>query len=174
MGMEQLNALGGMVNDLEADNPSQESQQASAEQAQATAQADIGAKQWGMIMFTLGGFAQMVAPELKPVYSEDRCFSWGQQAQAVSEKYGWSGPSNMPELALIASTAGFLVPTYFVLRGKVEQAKAAKDGTLLEKLAAWWQHRKAMRAQRQAQRGQGRAGEVVAEAAEVPSDGRQQ
>jgi len=162
MGIEQLNALGGMVDEMEAANPSQEHQQAQAEQAAAEAQADMGAKQFGMLMFTIGGFAQMIAPELKPVYSEERCYQWGQQAQAVADKYGWSGPSAMPELALIASTAGFALPTYLVLRSKIEQAKAVKEGTLVEKLAAWWQHRKAQRAQRQAEAEAAR-GDVVAE-----------
>lgn len=162
MGLEQLNALGGMVEEIEAENPSQESQQAAAAEAAAASESEAGARAWGMVMFTIGGFAQMVAPELKPVYSEDRCYQWGQQAQAVAEKYGWTGPSAMPELALVASTAGFAVPTYLVIRGKVEQAKAARDGTLLEKIAAWWQHRKAQRAARQAQ-ADAPAGDVVAE-----------
>jgi hypothetical protein len=162
MAIEQLEALGGMVDEMEAANPSQEHQQAQAEQAAAEAQADQGARQFGMLMFTIGGFAQMIAPELKPVYSEERCYQWGQQAQAVADKYGWSGPSAMPELALIASTAGFAVPTYLVLRSKIEQAKAVREGTLVEKLAAWWQHRKAQRAQRQAEAEAARS-DVVAE-----------
>ena len=61
-------------------------------------------------------------------------------------------------VCLIASTAGFLVPTWLVLRQKVEQAKAAKDGTLAEKLAAWWQNRKARKTAAAA------GGEVVGEA----------
>lgn len=155
--MEQLDALAGMTAELEQDNPGPQAQaQAAAEQAQAS-EAEMAARQWGMLMFTVGGFAQMIAPELKPVYSEQRCFEWGMQANAVAEKYGWNGPGALPELALIASTVGFAVPTYLVVRQKVEMAKTAKDGSLLEKLAAWWQHRKAKRAGAQ-------SGEVVAEA----------
>lgn len=170
MSLDQLNALGGMVEELEGANPGMEAQQAAAEAQAQASESEAGARAWGMMMFTIGGFAQMIAPELKPVYSEDRCFQWGQQAQAVAEKYGWGGPTAMPELALVASTAGFAVPTYLVIRGKVEQAKAARDGTLLEKLAAWWQHRKARKAQAQAP-----AGDVVAEMRpqESASDGRQ-
>ena len=92
-------------------------------------------------MFTVGGFACMIAPELKPVYSQDRCLDWGQSANAVAEKYGWNGVSSMPELALIASTVGFAVPTYMVVSQRLKDLKASKDGTLLEKMAAWWRNR---------------------------------
>lgn len=142
----RLEALAGMTQEADAANPSAEQQQQAAAQQAQVSQAEMDAKQWGMLMFTIGGFAQMIAPELRPVYSEERCFSWGQQANAVAEKYGWNGPSAMPELALIASTAGFFVPTWLIIRQKVEHAKAAKDGSITEKLAAWWQHRKAKRA----------------------------
>lgn len=140
----RLAALGGMTAATEADNPNPEdAQQAAAEQAKASEQ-DAAAKQWGMLMFMIGGFAQMIAPELKTVYSEERCYAWGQQANAVGEKYGWSGPSAMPELALIASTAGFAVPTYFLCKARI---KAAQDGTgpatLLSKVGLWWRTRKA-------------------------------
>lgn len=162
MAMEQLEALGGLVDELEGANPSQEAQQEQAEQAAQQSEAEAGARAWGMVMFTVGGFAQMIAPELKPVYSEDRCYQWGQQAQAVAQKYGWNGPSAMPELALIASTVGFALPTYMIVRQKLEQAKAAKDGSIGEKLAAWWAHFKAQRAAARAAAA-APAGDVVAE-----------
>lgn len=142
----RLEQLAGMTQEADAANPSAEQQQQAAQQIEQATAADIAAKQWGMMMYTIGGFACMIAPELRQVYAEDRCFAWGQQANAVAEKYGWNGPSAMPELALIASTAGFFVPTWLIIRQKVEQAKAAKDGSLVEKLAAWWQFRKAKRA----------------------------
>lgn len=159
MDAQKLEALGRMTTETDAENPDPKEQARQAEQAEQATASDLAAKQWGMLMFTVGGMAQMIAPELRPVYSEERCFAWGQQANAVAEKHGWNGPSAMPEIALIASTAGFLVPTFLVIRQKVEQAKAAKDGTLAEKLAAWWQHRKAKAAAKRAP-----AGEVVAEA----------
>ena len=142
----RLEQLAGMTQEADAANPSAEQQQQAA-QAQATiSEAEISARQWGMLMFTIGGFCQMIAPELRQVYTEERCFNWGQQANSVAEKYGWNGPSAMPELALIASTAGFAIPTYMVIKQRLEQAKAAKDGSLSEKIAAWWAHRKAKRA----------------------------
>ena len=143
---KRLEQLQGLTQEADAANPSAEQQQQAAQEQATISAADIAAKQWGMLMYTIGGFACMIAPELKPVYSEDRCFQWGQQCNEVAVKYGWDGPSAMPELALIASTAGFAVPTYFVMRQKMEQAKAVKDGSLIEKMAAWWQHRKARRA----------------------------
>lgn len=139
-----LEALAGRIKETEAANPSPESQQQEAAEQAQHAELDAAAKQWGMLMFMIGGFAQMIAPELKTVYSEDRCFAWGQQANAVGEKYGWNGPSAMPELALIASTAGFFVPTYFLCKARI---KAAQDGTgpatLLSKVGLWWRTRKA-------------------------------
>lgn len=142
----RLEQLAGMTQEADAANPSAEQQQQAAQETEQASAADIAAKQWGMLMFTIGGFACMIAPELRQVYAEERCFAWGQQANAVAEKYGWNGPSAMPELALIASTAGFFVPTWIVVRQKLEHAKAAKDGSIGEKIAAWWQNRKAKRA----------------------------
>jgi hypothetical protein len=140
----RLAALGGMTAETEAANPNPEDVQAAAAEQAHHAEQDAAAKQWGMLMFTIGGFAQMIAPELKAVYTEERCYSWGQQANAVGEKYGWNGPSAMPELALIASTAGFFVPTYFLCKARI---KSAQDGTgpatMLSKLGLWWRTRKA-------------------------------
>lgn len=140
---QTLEALAGMAQETDAANPDpQAAQRAAAEQAQA-AQADAAAKQWGMLMYTVGGFAQMIAPELKAVYSEERCFAWGQQANAVAEKYGWNGPSAMPELALLASTAGFAVPTYFIVRERLAQAEKGGPQGWLSRMGLWWRTRKA-------------------------------
>jgi len=140
----RLEQLATMAQEADAANPSAEQQQAQQVETAAATVADIAAKQWGMLMFTIGGFACMIAPELRQVYSEERCFAWGQQANAVAEKYGWNGPSAMPELALIASTAGFAVPTYFLLREKVAAAKDGKGpASWLARMGLWWRTRKA-------------------------------
>lgn len=140
----RLEAMAGMTAATEADNPSAADQQQAATEQARTSEQDTAAKQWGMLMFTVGGFACMIAPELKQVYSEDRCFAWGQQANSVAEKYGWTGPSAMPELALIASTAGFAVPTYFLLRAKIKDVQEGKGpATWLSKMGLWWRTRKA-------------------------------
>jgi hypothetical protein len=139
-----LDALAGMTQQTDAENPSAEAQAEQAHQQAQQSEADAAAKQWGMLMYTVGGFAQMIAPELKQVYSEERCFQWGQQANSVAEKYGWNGPSAMPELALIASTAGFAVPTYFLIRAKVQEAqKGNGPQSWIAKMGIWWRTRKA-------------------------------
>lgn len=139
--LEQLEA---MTKEADAANPSAEQVHQQAQQVEQATAADIAAKQWGMLMYTVGGFACMVAPELKQVYSEDRCFSWGQSANVVAQKYGWNGPSAMPELALIASTAGFMVPTFFLLREKINQAKPGNGPAgWAARVGLWWRTRKA-------------------------------
>lgn len=140
---ERLAALGSMTQATEAENPSQEDQQADAVKQAKESEQDAAAKQWGMLMYTIGGFAQMIAPELKAVYSEERCYAWGQQANAVGEKHGWNGPSAMPELALIASTAGFAVPTYFLIKARVKAAEESGPTSWVAKMGLWWRTRKA-------------------------------
>ena len=145
-GAVRLEQLAGMAQETDADNPTAEQQQEQAEQAAKETAADQAARQWGMIMFTVGGFACMIAPELKPVYSEDRCFQWGQHANAVAEKYGWTGPSAMPELALMASTVGFAVPTYLMVSAKLKEAKEGGPSSWVAKLGLWWRTRRAAKA----------------------------
>jgi len=141
---ERLAQLAGMTKEADDANPSAAQQQQQQQEAEQVNAADIAAKQWGMLMYTVGGFACMIAPELKAVYAEERCFSWGQQANAVAEKYGWNGPSAMPELALLASTAGFAIPTYFLIRDKIASAKTG-TGTAgwAARVGLWWRTRKA-------------------------------
>lgn len=142
----RLEALGNMTKETEGANPDPAQQQAEQDEQAKVSEADAAAKQWGMLMYTIGGFAQMIAPELKQVYSEDRCFGWGQQANAVAEKYGWNGPSALPELALIASTAGFAVPTYFLLKAKIQAAEKGGPESWIAKAGIWWRSRRARKA----------------------------
>lgn len=139
---ERLEQLAGMTQEADAANPSAAQQQAAAVEVAAVSAAEQSAREWGILMFTLGGFCSMIAPELKPVYSQERCLDWGRSAAAVGEKYGWNGTAAMPELALIASTAGFVIPSYLVIKGKMEVASKARDGSMLEKLGLWWKHRR--------------------------------
>lgn len=138
----KLENLAGLTQEADADNPTSEQRQEQAQQAEAVTAAEAGARDWGMLMFTIGGFACMIAPELKPVYSQDRCLTWGMHAHQVSEKYGWSAPGNMPELALAASTIGFAVPTYLMVKAKLAELKTSKEGNWLQKVALWWAHRR--------------------------------
>lgn len=143
-GMAGLEALGGMAAKVDGDNPSAEQQQATQTAAQKAVDAEKGAREWGMLMFTIGGFACMIAPELRDLYSQERCLDWGFQANAVCEKYGWNGVSAMPELALIGATAGFAVPTYLVVSAKIAEAKDGNGPSgWLAKIGLWWRTRKA-------------------------------
>jgi hypothetical protein len=143
---DRLAGLGSMTKEVDEANPTAEQQQAAQQQAEAISAAEQGAREWGILMFTVGGFATMIAPELKPIYSQERCLEWGQHAHNVCHKYGWTGPSNMPEVALLASTIGFALPSYMVISAKLRDLKASKDGTWLEKAAAWWRNRKGRKA----------------------------
>jgi hypothetical protein len=139
----RLEALGGMTAETESANPDPAQVQAEQAEAAQASEADISAKQWGMLMFTVGGFACMISPELKPVYSEERCFQWGQQANAVAEKRGWNAPANAPEIALVISTAGFLLPTFFTLKNKAREVAKNNPVGWVAKLGIWWRTKRA-------------------------------
>jgi hypothetical protein len=139
---DRLEGLAGLTQEFEADNPTPQQQQATAaDAAAATVQAD-SARDWGMLMFAIGGLVCMAAPELKPIYSEDRCITWGQHMQQVADKYGWNAPSNAPEFGLAAASIGFVVPTYLVISQKISEARAAKK-SVWSGLFYWWKTRKA-------------------------------
>ena len=142
----RLENLASLTQDVDNDNPSAEQRQAEQKQAEQATAAEQGAKDWGMLMYTVGGFACMIAPELKPVYSQDRCLTWGAHANQVAEKYGWNGMTAMPELALIACTVTFAAPTWMLVRARLQDLKDSKEGTWLEKMGAWWRNRKAGKA----------------------------
>ena len=137
----RLEALEHRIKETEDANPDPAAQQAEQTAKQAAQEAEQGAQEWGMLMFTLGGLACMIAPELRPTYSQDRCLTWGTHAHAVSVKYGWTSPS-IPEIALVASTISFALPTWILVRQRLALLKK-REGTWSEKLAAWWHSRKA-------------------------------
>ena len=142
--MSRLEALGHLTAEVDAENPNPEQQAEQQAQAQAITEAEAEAKSWGMVMFTVGGFATMIAPELKQVYSQERCFEWGMNAYAVAEKHGLKGPGNMPEVTLLASTLTFAVPTFFAVREKLAEAKDGKGPAgWVSKVGLWWRTRKA-------------------------------
>lgn len=146
-GPAGLAALGDMTAEVDRENPGPE-QKAAADQAQASAAAaEEGAKAWGMLMYSVGGFVQMIAPELRPIYTEDRCLDWGKHAHSVCKKWGWDSPTLMPEIALAGSTLTFVVPTVLLIRAKV---LAAREGGgpvgWMAKVDLWWKARKARKA----------------------------
>lgn len=140
----RLEALGGMTQATEADNPSAEDQQQAAAEQTKASEAEVSARAWAMVYFTIGNFCQMIAPELKPIYSEERCLLAGQQTHLVGKKYGWNGPSSMPEIALFATMLGFAVPSYFAITARVKEAKEGQGpSTWVAKAGLWWRTRKA-------------------------------
>lgn len=143
-----LAALAGQTAMTDAANADPMAPQAGAPVARTVEEdkAEQGAKEWGRIMFVIGGVVTMVAPELKPIYAEDRCFAWGLHAHAVADKYKWN-LAPMPEIALAAATLSVAVPTLLVLREKAKAIKEARDAGPFARLVLWWRHRKAGKAQ---------------------------
>lgn len=149
--LSRLEALGSMTAEVDAMNPSPEQQAEQQAQAEAVTEAEAAAKSWGMVMFTVGGFATMIAPELRTLYTQERCFEWGMAANAVAEKHGLKGPGNMPEVTLLASTLTFAVPTFFAVREKLAEAKDGKGpASWVAKVGLWWRTRKARKQAEQA------------------------
>lgn len=123
MDASKLDALEGLVTEVDGEGPPTPEQQ---QQAQAEQQLEEGARSWGLIAFTIGGGLSMLAPELKQVYTEDACMQWGRSMMPVAEKYGWNSPAALPELGLLITSLGLGVPTYLVIREKLRVAKEEK------------------------------------------------
>ena len=145
MDAQKLDALEGLVQEVDGEGPptAEQQQQASAETA-----LDQSAREWGSIVFMIGHAAAMVAPELRQVYTEDACMNWGRAMVPVATKYGWDGPSNVPELGLLIASAGLVVPSVFAIRARVQalqEGKGAPTGWLAS-VRDWWQQRKAAKA----------------------------
>ena len=123
MDMSKMQQLEAVVGEVDASGPPTEAQQQEQQQQEAAA---TGAQEWGAVMQMIGGGLSMLAPELGEVYTEDACGRWGLAMQAVADKYGWNGPSGIPEFALVMTTAPLAVPSYLILREKVRQIREAR------------------------------------------------
>lgn len=145
-----LEALGRVTQEADSANPSHEQQHEQEEQQQQASADEQGARDWGLIPYSIGGLLTMIEPALKEVYTEERCLSWGKHAHAVSKKYGWDGPANLPEFALVLSTAGFAVPSFFAVRERMKQMREGGATGLWAKAGLWWRARKAGKAARAA------------------------
>lgn len=130
MDHDKFDTLDGLVTEVDAEGPPTAEQQEQAKQEEQKAQAELAAedeaREWGMIAYMIGGGLALLAPELKQIYSEDRCLQWGRSVVPVSQKYGWNGPGSIPELGLALSTMTLAVPTYLVVRTKLAELKEAK------------------------------------------------
>lgn len=98
-----------------------------AEEMQAEAKAEAEAQAWAMIPAAIGSVLSMFAPELQAVYTEDACQRWGERMVPVAEKYGWNGPTNLPEVGLLIATASMAMPTVLVLRVKLAAMREAAE-----------------------------------------------
>jgi len=131
MDQEQLEGLGGSISELDEQlTPRTPEEQAAKDKAEAEADPVNQARAWGALAYSVGGMLSIIAPELKSVYTEDACLAWGTAVVPVAEKYGWSGPSNVPELGLLMATVPLALPSFFIVRQKLRdmrKAKAAAD-----------------------------------------------
>lgn len=128
-----MEALEGLVFEVDGEAPATPEQQQEAQAAQAL---DAGAREWGMIAFVIGNGLAIIAPELKAVYTEDACMGWGRAMVPVAEKYGWNNPAAIPELGLIIATTSLAVPSVIAIRGRVQEIKAAKAADELQRKTA--------------------------------------
>jgi hypothetical protein len=117
-----------------------------------------------MIPYSIGGTLAILAPELRQVYTQEACYAWGEAAAAVSKKYGWDGPSDLPELALATASIGFILPSALIVREKMRELREGKATGLLARVALWWRNRKAAKAATAAAPGESAGAAVPAEA----------
>lgn len=126
--MEELEAMGGTIAGLDDElTPRTPEQQAAEDKAAEAADPMNQARAWGALAYSVGGMLSIIAPELKSVYTEDACLAWGTAVVPVAEKYGWSGPSNVPELGLLMATVPLALPSFFIVRAKLRAMRAAKE-----------------------------------------------
>lgn len=160
MDAQRLEALGGIVDEADAAaGPTPEQAQQQAEQVAAEESAEQGAREWGMLAYTVGNAFAMFAPELRQVYSEDACMAWGRSVVPVAEKYGWSSTSKVPELGLALATISLAAPTVIAIRYRLQHPEKDSGG-MLTRLREWWREKRAKK-----------AAQVVREATDKASEG---
>lgn len=126
MDAAKLESLAGIVSEADALGGPTAEQAEQAAAAEAHDAAEDQAREWGVIAYTIGSALGMLAPELRQVYTESACLTWGRSVVPVAEKYGWNGPANVPEIGLAISTAGLAVPTFLLIRKRLAELRPAK------------------------------------------------
>lgn len=127
MDLEKMNGLAAMAGALDDEvTPRTPEEEAAEEAAAKAADPDTQARAWGVLAYSIGGMLAVLAPELKGVYTEDACLKWGHSVVPVAEKYGWDGPSNVPELGMLLASLPLAVPTYFIVRARLAELRKAK------------------------------------------------
>lgn len=122
--LEKLGALGSLTTEVDAEHGPTPEQ---AKEIQAKEDAEAKAMAWAVIPTTLGKVLSMFAPELQAVYTPEACQEWGKSMVPVAEKYKWDGPSNLPELGLIISTASLAMPTVVIMKMRIAQMRQAAE-----------------------------------------------
>lgn len=125
MDATKMEQLGDVIDAVDAESPAGQAEQQA--QAQAADAAEHGAREWGMVVYMVGRGLSMIAPELQQVYTDDACMAWGHSMQPVAEKYGWNGPGNVPEIGLVLATASLAVPSYLVIRKRLEVLREERE-----------------------------------------------
>jgi hypothetical protein len=139
MDATKMEALGALVDEVDAaGGPTPEQ----AQQIEAEASADAGAREWGVIAFTIGGALSMFLPELKQVYTEEACLNWGRSVVPVAEKYGWGSTGKVPELGLLLATLSLALPTAFCIRHRIKNPEQHKGG-MFSQVRDWWREKRA-------------------------------
>lgn len=144
MDASKLDALQDLIHEVDGEGPPTAEQQ---QAASAETDLEQAAREWGSIVFMVGHAAAMIAPELRQVYTEDACINWGRAMVPVAKKYGWDGPSEVPELGLLIASAGLVVPSVFAIRARLHALRdTEKPAGWLGGLRDWWQQRRAGKA----------------------------
>ncbi len=101
--------------------------QAPAREAAEQEHADA-AQGWAEIPQAVGMLLVQFLPELKSVYSDERCTDWGRHMARLSEKYGWSTDGLPVEVTVGMSTAGFILPTMLAIKARRAAAQQPQQG----------------------------------------------
>lgn len=125
MDGDRLTALEGMAGAVDDENsPERMAEEQAAKKAEEqAAQFDDIAREWGAVAYMIGSALSVLAPELRQVYTEDACMKWGAAVVPVAQKYGWDGPTAVPEFGLVIATAGLAVPSFLVIRKRLQDAR---------------------------------------------------
>lgn len=127
MDMDKMNGLAAMAAELDDEVTPRTADELAAEEAAAqAADPEHQAQAWAGVMAMIGGALTMIAPELEQIYTEKACLKWGAAVVPVAQKYGWDGPGSVPEIGLLIATLPLAVPSFFLVRRRIAQLKAAK------------------------------------------------
>lgn len=83
---------------------------------------------WAQLPMMFGGILSIAMPEMKGVYTEDKCLAWGAAMAQVAQKYGWDAGETMsrwaPEIALTVASIPLVLPTMEAIKQRKIAARA--------------------------------------------------